>query len=239
MKARYLLSGSWLVFAGTAAACEQPALVAIPANGERGMVAQIVEMQRYLTGIKEHVGCIQAELAAAGGDDAPESVRNVLISRNNAAVAEAEAVAKLFAERVAPMQELYLAEFVAAADPVECIDTARMESTVVLDDLAVLFVERGGRTHLNVLAAQCQDLERFGRFEVQRHFIASVNELGPVRTRRLCSGEFISPYAFDASPASRRQCALGAFFELTPEHAARIEELRPAARRAAVSTNDR
>ena len=50
--------------------------------------------------MQTYTACIQAELAAAGGDAAPELVKRMLVSRNNAAVAEAEFMMKLFTENV-------------------------------------------------------------------------------------------------------------------------------------------
>jgi hypothetical protein len=100
-------------------------------------------------------------------------LRNVLIRRNNSAADEAEVVIALFGERVAPARELYLADFIAG-DGEDCIPTTRLDITVVLDDLAVLFVERGaGRTWLNVLEASCADLARSGRFDVRRNIIGA------------------------------------------------------------------
>jgi hypothetical protein len=50
--------------------------------------------------MEAYTQCIQAELTAAGGDKAPASVRTALIARNNAAVAEVQAVDKLFNQSV-------------------------------------------------------------------------------------------------------------------------------------------
>ena len=69
-------------------------------------------MQRYVEGIRAYTACVKAELAAAGGDAAPESLRRSVL-RNNAAVAEARAVLAMFGERVTPAENLYLAEFLA------------------------------------------------------------------------------------------------------------------------------
>ena len=102
MNSRHVLYGlSLLCINVVAAACEQPALVAIPATASIGddSAQIVVATQRYVAGIREYVACIQTELAAAGGDAAPDSLRNVLIRRNNAAGAEAEAVVALFSER--------------------------------------------------------------------------------------------------------------------------------------------
>ena len=46
-------------------------------------------------------GDIRAELDAAGGDNAPTLVKNVLVLRNNTAVAEKEFMIKLYTENVA------------------------------------------------------------------------------------------------------------------------------------------
>jgi len=50
--------------------------------------------------MKDFTDCVQAELKAAGGDSAPKLTKQVLIARNNAAVAEADAVKKLFESNV-------------------------------------------------------------------------------------------------------------------------------------------
>lgn len=238
MNARSVLWGLLLFgLNAAAAACEVPRLIAIPAaqDVDHDTPALIVAMQGYVAGIKNYVACIQADLAAAGGDAAPESLRNVLIRRNNAAVGEAEAMVALFAARVAPIQELYLAEFVTGAGE-DCVQTPRLESTAVIDDHAVLFIERAGRTYLNVLEASCLDLERFGNFQVRRDMVGRRDpNAGPVQTNRLCSSEFIYPYAFETSTTPRHECALGRFFELTAEQAGRIMVRRPAARQAAAS----
>src|SRR5262245_34898577 len=116
MNVRQSVFGSLLLVMSTAAAaCDLPALMVVPAAGTVDDFAgqRIAQMQRYVTGIREYTACLQAELAAAGGDAAPASLRNALIDRNNAAVAEARAVMDLFGERVAPVPNLYLAEFIA------------------------------------------------------------------------------------------------------------------------------
>ncbi|MBN1239888.1 MAG: hypothetical protein JXB36_15405 [Gammaproteobacteria bacterium] len=82
------------------AACEQPPLVLIPAQEDiEGNEREIVEATReYFEGMQAYVDCIQQELAAAG-EEPPTLVRNVLVQRNNAAVAEAEAVQRVFQSR--------------------------------------------------------------------------------------------------------------------------------------------
>jgi hypothetical protein len=54
---------------------------------------------------------------------------------------------------------------------------------------------------------------------------------------RLCSDEFIVPYAFETQTLRNRECALGRFFELNQEQTARILEVR-SARQAAAAPAD-
>jgi hypothetical protein len=241
MNARHAVLGLMLTAANlTAAACEVPKLIALPAAGDVGDESGrwIAEMQAYVTGIRGYSDCIRAELVAAGGDAAAESLREVLIRRNNAAVAEGRAVIALFEERVAPIEELYLAEFLAAGGE-PCIDQLRLEKVGVVDDLSVLFIDRSGQTYLNVLERSCTDLARFGHFDIRTTMVGNrspvrgpsmvggeIVELGAVRTMRLCSDEFIVPYAFETQTLRNRECALGRFFELSQEQTARLLELR-------------
>jgi hypothetical protein len=208
-------------------ACDLPTLVAIPAASNVGEESArlIVAVQRYVESIRGYTACVKAELAAGGGDAAPESLRNQLTVRNNGAVAEARAILALFGERVTRAENLYLAEFIAG-DGEECIPASRLDSTVVVNEVAVLFMERGGRTHLNVLETSCENLERFGQFDILR-----TSGIGLAQGTRLCANEFIVPF-FETSSARHRECALGRFFELSKEQTARLRELRAAARPA-------
>lgn len=209
---------------GSAWGCELPKLVAIPAAGDVGDASGrlLGEMQSYVAGIREYTACTQADLVAAGGDAAPDSLRNALIRRNNAAVAEARTVIALFTERVAPMEQVYLAEFTAGGGQ-QCIEQMHLEKTGVIDDRAVLFVDRNGRTYLNVLERNCPDLARFGHFDI-RSLVVDVSraDIRPLRTMRLCSDDFILPYAFELEPLRNAECALGHFFEISQEQTARL-----------------
>ena len=88
-----LLSG----VAGPGFACTMPPLVAIPAKDKIGdQAAQIgAEVKTYFDGMTAYTTCVQAELAAAGANP-PPIIKTVLTQRNNAAVAEATAVKKLY-----------------------------------------------------------------------------------------------------------------------------------------------
>ena len=235
MRAPYLLCGSLLLFfLDAAAACELPALVAIPSRvrGE-DKPALIVATERYIAAIKQYAACTEGELAVAGGETAPESLRTLLSNRSKAAIGEAAAVAALFAERVAPLNELYLAEFITGEGD-DCAPLQRITATTIVDDHAVLFHERNERAYLNVLEAVCPDLERFGHFEIRRNLVgATALEVGPVQTNGLCSHEYIVPYFSLDSVTSRRECALGRFYELDPRQVGRLMEGRSAVRQAA------
>ena len=83
------------------AACEQPPLVQIPAATEDldDNESRVVEdTEAYFLAMQEYVSCIRAEIDSAG-DDASELYVNVLVQRNNFAVAEAEAVQRWFSSR--------------------------------------------------------------------------------------------------------------------------------------------
>jgi hypothetical protein len=80
------------------AGCELPKLFVIPPKDAlAGKEAEIqAAAKTYFDGIGAYSACIQAELAAAGGDAAPELVRQILIRRNNALVEEADLMMKRF-----------------------------------------------------------------------------------------------------------------------------------------------
>jgi hypothetical protein len=86
------------LLASAAYACNNPPLVAIPAKDKIGDQAAAIRTATgaYFQQVQTYVACIQAELAAAGGDKAPPLLKASLVARNNAAVAEATAVKKLF-----------------------------------------------------------------------------------------------------------------------------------------------
>jgi hypothetical protein len=88
--------------AGSALACDLPKLVVIPPKEQVvGKEAEIrMAANAYFTAMQAYTACVQAELAAAGGDAAPDVVKKVLVARNNTAVAEAEFMMKLFTESV-------------------------------------------------------------------------------------------------------------------------------------------
>ncbi|HEY3518634.1 MAG TPA: hypothetical protein VGL98_16415 [Gammaproteobacteria bacterium] len=86
-----------------ALACELPKIPVIPARDQIGDQAPAVTAatSAYFEGMRAYADCIEAALAAAGGDAAPASLKGALIERSHAAVAEAQQVQKLYEERVA------------------------------------------------------------------------------------------------------------------------------------------
>lgn len=88
--------------AGSAMACELPKVAIIPPKAQvAGKEAEIrTAASAYFAAMQAYTACIQAELAGAGGDAAPDLVKRVLVARNNAAVAEAEFMMKLFTSNV-------------------------------------------------------------------------------------------------------------------------------------------
>jgi hypothetical protein len=89
-----------------ATACDLPKLPVIPEADKIGDQAGFVSAATgaYFDGIRTYADCIESALAAAGGDAAPASVKSVFAERANAVVVEAQAVQKLFQERVAAGQ---------------------------------------------------------------------------------------------------------------------------------------
>jgi hypothetical protein len=85
-----------------AMACDLPKLPVIPAADQIGDQAPAVTAatSAYFEGMRTYADCIEAELAAAGGDAAPASVKAALVARNRVAVAEAQTIQKLFQERI-------------------------------------------------------------------------------------------------------------------------------------------
>jgi hypothetical protein len=100
-----LLVGLLVTVAGAAGACEVPTLVPIPPKENNvGKEQQLRDAYlKYREAMQAYTQCVQAELAAAGGDSAPTLVKAALVQRNNQAVAEVTAMDKLFAENVGPI----------------------------------------------------------------------------------------------------------------------------------------
>ena len=87
-------------------ACELPKLPLIPEKDKVGDQAPTISAATgaYFDGMRAYTDCVEALLEAAGGEAAPPSFKGVINGRLTVAVAEAQAVQKLFQERVAAGQ---------------------------------------------------------------------------------------------------------------------------------------
>ena len=92
-----LYAGLLCGVAGTGFACNMPPLVAIPAKDKIGdQTAQVsADVKAYFDAMNTYTTCLQAELTSAGPNASP-LLKAVITQRNNAAVAEATAVQKLY-----------------------------------------------------------------------------------------------------------------------------------------------
>jgi len=100
-----ICGGILTAITGSAVACELPKIAVIPPKAQvAGKEAEIrTAAGAYFTAMQAYTACLQAELAGAGGDAAPDVIKKVLVARNNAAVAEAEFMMKLFTSNVGPI----------------------------------------------------------------------------------------------------------------------------------------
>ena len=110
MSVAKLVCGVWLIACSPAFACENPTLPTIPDDeklGNRAERAVKADVLRYITEMGAYVACIEAAHRAAVRDNAPAADVEQLVLRNNAAVAEIEAVKDLYVAKVGPFEELF------------------------------------------------------------------------------------------------------------------------------------
>jgi hypothetical protein len=225
-----------LLVCSSGAACELPALPAIPEEVGDDLARVLIDVRRYADSMIEYTGCLKAELAAAGGDAAPQFQRSALIVRNNQAVEEHKTVIDLYAKRVGPLENLRLAEYVGA-DSRDCLLGSSIVKTGVVSGSAVIFFSFNKKAYLNLLRATCPELEREGAFLVgisratgsgtnpATRGAISPNGIGPTGqtplATRVCEQDRIFPGREDFA---RRVigCALGRFFALSEEQALEI-----------------
>jgi hypothetical protein len=100
----FICGGLLTGIAGSALACDLPKLAVIPPKDQvAGKEAEIrAAANAYFIAMQAYTACVQSELSAAGGDSAPTLVKQILVSRNNTAVAEAEFMMKMFTDNVGP-----------------------------------------------------------------------------------------------------------------------------------------
>jgi hypothetical protein len=98
----FLLAGCVLLGMHTASACDLPPLAVVPdAKAVAGKQQEITaEVQQYHKAMTAYADCIRDEIKAAGGDAAPPVTKSLLVARYNYAVAEVQAVLKLFDKNV-------------------------------------------------------------------------------------------------------------------------------------------
>lgn len=102
MTIRALCCGAALSLAAShAAACDNPPLAQVPTldeveNLQEELPAIQSSVQEYHAAMQEYTQCLQSEVEDAQSNDAPELVQTLLVQRNNAAVAEVEAVIQQF-----------------------------------------------------------------------------------------------------------------------------------------------
>lgn len=91
-----------------ALACDNPTMVVVP-DGETATMEQLVavqaEVQTYMAGMEAYIGCIDAELEDAGGEDSPELFQALMVRRHNQGVEEMEQIAEAFNEQVRAYRE--------------------------------------------------------------------------------------------------------------------------------------
>jgi hypothetical protein len=143
------------VVALPAFACELPKLPVIPAADQIGDRAPDISeaTSAYFDGIREYASCIQEELAAAGGDAAPASIRSVLIARANVAVAEAQVVQQLFQERVAAGQTATPGSEAALRKLIEGIASGTPDYDAMTEDAARTMRQQAGFLRGSLAAA--------------------------------------------------------------------------------------
>ncbi len=226
----------FLFLCSNAVACDLPAIAVIPEQTGDDVANVLLDVRRYSDAIIGYTDCLKADLAAAGGDAAPASVRSVLVARNNSAVDEHKVITDLYAERVGPLANLRLAEHLAGESR-ECLQGSTIERTGVINDGAVIFFLGDRAAFLNVLEAACPGLARDGEFFVQsssatgapaspgaRGVIGPQGIGGPVGaglSTRVCDQDHIFPYA---EGGTRRVlgCDLGRFFPVSEDQALEI-----------------
>lgn len=103
MSFRALCFGAALgLVASQAMACDNPPLAKVPTPDEaedidgQGMQALQARVEEYHEAMEKYTSCLQDAVEDAKADNAPDLVQNLLVKRNNAAVAEVEAVVEQF-----------------------------------------------------------------------------------------------------------------------------------------------
>lgn len=97
-----------------AIACENPSLPTLPP--EKGRIREreehVIELEtlRYFNDMKVYVACVRDEHETVVREAGPSVESSLIARRNNAAVAELEAVRAVYEERIGPLDERAIAD---------------------------------------------------------------------------------------------------------------------------------
>lgn len=222
-----------LLVCSNAVACDLPALAAIPADVGDDVTSVLLEVRGYSDAMVEYNACLRSELEKAGGDAAPGLVRSIILARNNYAVTEHKAIMELYEQRVGPLPNLRLAEYLDGESR-NCLFSDSVVETGVVSDAAVLFFVRGNQAYLNLLTATCPELEREGDFLLATPLAGGGPAAGAVDNpafgtplgSRVCDHDGIFPYV---ARSTRRvpSCTLGRFYAIPEDEARQLLATSP------------
>lgn len=178
-------------FALPAFACDLPKVPVIPPGDKIGdQTAAVTEATAaYFDGMRAYATCIQDEVAAAGGDAAPASVRDVLIARGAAAVAEAQVVQRLFQERVAAGQTATPGSEAALRHLIEGIASGTPDYDAMTEDWARTIRQQVGFLQPGLAAAGAIRSIEFGGIDPQGRNIFQVQHENSTTQARIALAE--------------------------------------------------
>ena len=191
-------------------ACDLPKLPVIPPGDQIGDQAAAVSeaTAAYFDGMRAYAACIQDELAAAGGDAAPASVRDVFVARGAAAVAEAQAVQRLFQERVAAGQTATPGSEEALRKLIEGVASGTPDYEAMTDDWARAMRQRVGFLQPSLAAAGAIRSIAFGGIDPEGRNIFQVqheNSTTQARIGLAADGKVEFAMLQTAPPAGERR----------------------------------
>jgi hypothetical protein len=176
------------VFCGASAlpafACDLPKVPVIPAEVGDQVPAVTEATAAYFDAMRAYATCIQDELAAAGGDAAPASVRDVFVARGAAAVVEAQVVQRLFQERVAAGQSATPGSEDALRKLIEGVARGAPDYEAMTEDMARITRQQLGFMQGSLANAGPIRSIEFGGIDPQGHDIYQVtHENGTTNAR--------------------------------------------------------
>jgi hypothetical protein len=172
-------------------ACDLPKVPVIPPGDQIGdqTAAVTEETAAYFDGMRAYATCIQDDLAAAGGDAAPASVRDVLVARGAAAVAEAQAVQRLFQERVAAGQTATPGSEAALRKLIEGVASGAPDYDAMTDDMARVTRQQLGFLRPSLAAAGAIRSIQFGGIDPEGRNIFQVQHENSTTQARIALAE--------------------------------------------------